>query len=226
MKFFCIIPARGGSKGIKNKNIIKINNHPLIAYSICRSIETPEISKTIVSTDSNLIKTISRNYGAEVILRPENISQDYSKTEEAVKHAYEKVIEKPDFFVLLQPTSPLRKKGVLSDAINFLLNNNSDSLLSSRKVEGFLWRRNKSSFLPINYDYNNRPMRQEIKEEYFEENGSIYIFKPSLLNNMNSRIGGKIINFLMSEESSLQIDYKKDIQKIEKIVSNNFDYQI
>lgn len=220
MKIYSFIPARGGSKGIPNKNICPILGEPLLLYSLKHSINTKAITKTFVSTDSKEIADLSLNNGASVIDRPKEISGDFSTTEQALKHFLNIIDEKPDLVVFLQATSPVRRKDDISNAINRIIDKGADSLFSSRKIEGFIWKDNIESIKPINYEYGNRPMRQELKIHYKEENGSIYIFKPKILEKYNSRLGGIITDYPMDLLSSAQVDSLNDIQVIEDILIN------
>ena len=106
MKRIAIIPARSGSKGLKDKNIIELCGKPLISYSIEAALKTNLFNKVIVSTDSELYAEISRQCGADILMRGENLSDDKATTymvlEDIIKH---RVIETYDYFVLLQPTS-------------------------------------------------------------------------------------------------------------------------
>ena len=112
MKNLAIIPARGGSKGLKNKNILKFDNKPLLAWSILAAKKSKLFSKIIVSTDSKKIAVIAKKYGAEVpFLRPKKLSSDRSKSVDLVIHALDFYKKKNLFFkniFLLEPTSPLR----------------------------------------------------------------------------------------------------------------------
>ena len=124
---FSIIPARSGSKGIPGKNIKLLNGIPLIAFSIQASLKSENISRTIVSTDSEEIANIARKFGAEVpFLRPSAISGDNSTDFEFFIHAIEwfKTNEGkiPDYFVHLRPTTPLREPNVIDKAINYFIN--------------------------------------------------------------------------------------------------------
>ncbi len=127
MKVITIIPARGGSKSIPMKNIQKIKNKPLVAYSIEYSLKSKSISKTIVSTDSTEIAEISRQYGADIpFIRPSEFAEDNSKDFEFMRHAhdyFEGKGEKYDLYVLLRPTSPMRPKGLIEKAIQIFKSN-------------------------------------------------------------------------------------------------------
>ena len=215
MKIISIIPARGGSKGIPEKNIINIAGKPLIAWTIEQSIKTKSIYKTYVSTNDNQIADISKQYGAEIIWRPEEICGDSATSESAILHALDYLKEKqelePDYVVFLQATSPLRKKDDINNAIDTIISENSDSLLSVVNSHCFIWGMNQSGLKSINYDYKNRKRRQDFNKQY-KENGSIYIFKPNILRKYNNRIGGKIAVYEMDFWQSFEIDSYDDLE--------------
>ena len=124
-----IIPARGGSKGIPNKNIINCMGKPLIAHSIEYAQESNLISSVYVSTNDDKIATVAKEYNAEIIKRPDSISGDTATTESAIEHLLNN-IPKPDIIALLQATSPLRPSGTLDKSINMMISEKYDSLLS------------------------------------------------------------------------------------------------
>jgi len=138
-----IIPARGGSKGIPNKNIINIAGKPLTAWTIEQSINTKIINKTYVSTNDNQIADVSKQYGAEIIWRPEEICGDTATSESAILHALDYLKKEqnvePDYIVFLQATSPLRKKDDIDKAIKKIIDDKADSLISGSKFEDFLF---------------------------------------------------------------------------------------
>ena len=125
-KIICLIIARGGSKSLPNKNIIKINNIPLIAYSILQAKQIKSIQRVIVSTDSEKIMKISKNYGAEILFkRPKKISGDLSTDFEVFEHAIKWLIKnenyKPDYIVDLRAPEPIRSIKKINQAINIIL---------------------------------------------------------------------------------------------------------
>lgn len=153
MKIIAIIPARGGSKGIPQKNIIDFAGKPLIAWTIEQAKSSNLISEVYVSSDSQEILTVASNYGAKPILRPKEISGDKSSSESALLHALDQMSEEPDLVVFLQTTSPLRKMDDIDNAINKLIENKADSLLSLTETQEFMWEESKGDFKPL-WAYN------------------------------------------------------------------------
>jgi CMP-N,N'-diacetyllegionaminic acid synthase len=221
-KILALIPARGGSKGILNKNIKLFNGKPLIEWSIKLALESKLINKIIVSSDSLKILKISKKIGADVILRPKNISGDKATTESAILHCIKYFKNKFETIVLLSPTSPLRKKKDIDNAIKFFYRNKLDSCFSGSKLTDFLvWNYDKidKKYKSINYDFKNRGVRQDRKLGYVE-NGSIYVFKPSLIIKKKNRIGGKFNIFNMDFWQSFELDSKDDWKLLETIHRN------
>jgi CMP-N-acetylneuraminic acid synthetase len=128
-----IIPARGGSKSIPRKNLKLLNGRPLISYSIESSLKCG--LRTIVSTDDNEIADVAKEYGAEVLMRPAHLAKDDTPMFDVLQHEVPRISPKPDLVLLLQPTSPLRKKVLIQMAIGYLENLESyDSVVSVEKV--------------------------------------------------------------------------------------------
>ena len=127
MKIVAIIPARKGSKGIKNKNIMIYKKKPLLCHSINSALKLKKIDKVLVSTDSKKYKSLAEKYGAEVIMRPKKISQDNSLEKEFLVHAYNYLKREKnyfvDLFVLLRPTCPDRNHKDLKNALNISIKN-------------------------------------------------------------------------------------------------------
>ena len=216
-----IIPARGGSKGIPRKNLKLLNGKPLVWYSIQAALNSKLISRTFVSSDDDEILEFSKLSGADCIKRPDEIAQDTSGVEDSLLHAVETVEKqgvKVDFVVLLQPTSPHRTAEDIDGAIQTLLKNEADSLLSVVPSHAFIWKKEKNNARPINYNFENRPRRQD-KEPEFRENGSIYVTKISILKKYKNRLGGKIALFVMDEDKGIDLDSLFDFDCLEFIIS-------
>jgi len=183
-KFLAIIPARSGSKGIKNKNIIPLKGKPLISYTIESALESGIFDETIVSTDSEEIAEISKAYGAKVpFLRPYELATDEVSTLDVILHTLDYYISQKifyDYFVLLQPTSPLRNSEDIVNAVELLFKKKADSVVSVCETDHSpLW----SNVLPKDLSLNNflskearNKPRQELPK-YYRINGAIYISK-------------------------------------------------
>ncbi len=215
-----VIPARGGSKGVPNKNIRPLLDAPLVVHSIQQALSSPEIKQVFVSTDCDAISQVALDAGACVIERPNDISHDMATSESALQHAHEyfsKHLDYPiDVVVFLQCTSPIRQKNDISNAINVFIDEQADSLLSVVDSHRFLWKFIDGKAVSLNYDYRNRPRRQDA-EQQFQENGSIYIYKPWVLEELNNRLGGKISFYPMFDESSIDIDTELDFKLAEMV---------
>ena len=206
MRTVSLLPARGGSKGIPNKNIAPLNGKPLIYYAIRASLNS-ESQETWVSTDNDEIKRVSIECGARVIDRPAEISKDYSQSEEALLHFCSKVDF--DTLVFIQPTSPLVESTHIDTGIQMM--NEYDSVFSVYK-EHWVPRWTKE-VNPDEWDVNNRPMRQQMDEKYVE-NGAFYLTKKDNLLQSKLRYSGKIGVVEMPLYKSFQIDTEEDLALI------------
>lgn len=217
-----IIPARGSSKRILRKNILPIAGKPLLAYSIEDALQTPDITRVFVSTDNSKIANIAKDYGAEVIRRPREISGDTATSESALLHALDYLRDteslEPELVVFLQATSPLRQPDDIQNAIKTLLSEQADSLFSACLLHGLIWRKEDKKLSSLTYDYHHR-MRDQDRPEDLIENGSIFIFKPWVLRKHNNRLGGKITVYRMHVLDSFQVDEPTDLKLIETLIT-------
>lgn len=222
-RIVAVIPARGGSKGIKDKNIIPLAGQPLIYYSIRAAQECSRIDEVIVTTDSERIAETARQCGAQVVMRPPELAADTAPTEPAMLHALAELKKRdgayPQYAVLLQPTSPYRRPGALDRCLDIFFETGADSLLTVCESHSFFWKR-KGRFGEALYDYRRRPRRQDIpdKDKLYRENGSIYITKTGVLLKQKNRLGGKIALAPVSEEESYEIDSPMDLRILEGIL--------
>ena len=213
-QIIAVIPARGGSKRVPRKNLLPLRGKPLIAHTIEHAKHSRLVSRIIVSTDDNEISDVAIQYGAEVIKRPPELSGDTASSEVALAHVVDWLAEKekyePDILVFLQCTSPIRNESDIDNAITVLLENNADSLFSACRFNKYIWRVSNGEVSPINYDYRHRWREQDFPHQVLE-NGSIFVFKTSILKELNNRLGGKIVVYEMDELRSIQIDSNEDI---------------
>jgi len=179
MKTIAIIPARGGSKRLPNKNILLLGGIPLMVHSILYAQNNSAlIDEIYVSTDDTAIKKIALEYGAKVIDRPENLSGDLEPTVSALKHVLESLEFKVDNIILLQPTNPLRPQNLLKEAFDVYQKGNYDSLCTVSRNHQKLGKIASNRFIPFNYEIGQRS--QDLEPLFFE-NGLLYITKASLI---------------------------------------------
>ena len=214
-KTLAVIAARGGSKGIPHKNLLDICGKPLIAWTVEQARAARGVDVVAVSSDSDKILQAAEAAGAVGVRRPDDISGDLASSESAWLNALDALDEKMGRFervVALQATSPIREPSDIEQALSTFDREHLDSLLSVCEVEDYFnWRIGQSGPEPINYDYRNRRMRQQIEKRYLE-NGSFYVLIPSLLREQNNRLGGKIGFHVMERHKMFQIDRPEDVK--------------
>jgi CMP-N,N'-diacetyllegionaminic acid synthase len=214
-KTLAVIAARGGSKGIPHKNLLDLCGKPLIAWTVEQARAARGVDVVAVSSDSDNILAAAEAAGAVGVRRPEDISGDLASSESAWLHALNATDERMGRFeriVALQATSPIRESSDIEDALATFDRDHLDSLLSVCEVEDYFnWRIGQEGPEPINYDYRNRRMRQQIEKRYLE-NGSFYVLVPSLLREQSNRLGGKIGFHVMERHKMFQIDRPEDVK--------------
>jgi len=222
--FLAIIPARGGSKRLPHKNILELAGKPLIFWSIDSGLKSKYIDKVVVSSDDNEILSISKKYGAEIIKRPDYLANDTAKTFDAIKHTIEN-IQKYDYIVLLQPTSPLRNESHIDEAIELLELKKTDAIVSVCEMEHSpLW----SNTLPQDDNMNSflkdevLNKRSQDLEKYYRINGAIYICKTEkLLSEESFFLKDNIFAYKMDRLDSIDIDEEIDFIIAKSIKERN-----
>lgn len=221
--FLAIIPARGGSKRLPNKNIIDLCGKPLIAWTIEAGLKSKYIDELIVSSDSDEILSIAESLGAEIIKRPDELATDAASSFDAAKHVIDST-KKYDYVVLLQPTSPLREAYHIDESIEMLLEKNADAVVSLCEMEhNPLW----SNTLDESMSLQNF-MRDDIKNKrsqdlptYYRVNGAIYICNTAeLLKQQTFMLNNNIFGYAMNKNASVDIDEKLDLLIAKAIMEN------
>ena len=217
MKVVAIVLARGGSKGLLNKNILPICGKPLIGWTIEHCFDGG-IDEVFVSSDSDEILTIGEKYGARTIKRPDAISTDTASSESGWLHGLEfaeDLLGQVDWVFAPQVTSPLREKSDVQLGVDLAKTDKYDSLFSCNVIEDFfIWEDQGGVMNSVNYDWRNRQRRQDIEVRYVE-NGSFYLFKPEILRSSSNRLGGRIGRVEMESWKSAQIDNRNDFRVCE-----------
>jgi|TARA_B100001105_G_scaffold159481_1_gene128231 N-acylneuraminate cytidylyltransferase len=233
-KIIALIPARSGSKRVKNKNIKVLGKHPLIAYTIQSAIESNVFDEIIVSTDSAEIKEISEYYGARVpFLRPAEFSQDTSPDIQWVKHALDYMIQQNleyDFFSILRPTSPFRKPSTIKRALNLFMTNDCDSLRAIEKCLQHpckMWTKDGKFIKPFIELSDLGPLSQPLHSsqypslpEVYVQNASLEIAHTRVVYKDNNISGAKIIPFITENDEGIDVNVEDD-WALAKIMINN-----
>ena len=218
-----LIPARCGSKRIKNKNIRLLGGKPLIAYTIEAAKQSKYIDRVVVSTDGKRIADIAVEYGAEVpFLRPPEISTAKSTEFEFHLHALEWLKQndgyEPELIVNLYPTSPFRKSSTIDSAVKEMLSHpEADSLRTVKRCSEHpykMWTFSGKYLQPFvsSENSNTHTLSYQLLPEVYIQNASIYITRPHVIYKYKSTIGKKVLGFIMPENESFDINTPHDFQ--------------
>lgn len=231
MKILGLIPARGGSERVKNKNIRLLGNKPLLAYTIEAALQSKRLDKIVVTTNSQEIASIAKEFGAEVpFLRPDDISLSHSTELQFHLHALAelKANQKytPDIIVNLYPTCPFRRATSIDAAIEKIVQNpQADSLRSVTLCTEHpykMWKINKNyleRFININ-SIESQTLSYQLLPTVYIQNACIYISRLTTILEKNSTIGDKVIAFIMDEFESIDINNELDFILAETIIKS------
>lgn len=219
-KIIAVIPARSGSKSVKDKNIKYLAGKPLIAYSIEQCLESKIFSKIYVSTDSKKYANISKQYGpVEIIFRPKSISMDNSTDYQMIKHLISNSENNYEFIAHIRPTSPQRKINELKKAIKSFINSSYTSLRSVHEMSETAYKAveiingqvKPLKKLKLSVEDLNKP-RQKFPKT-FSPNGVIDIYRKEVILKNKKLLGKKIKAYLTS--FSQEIDVIEDFKYLE-----------
>lgn len=222
-----LIPARGGSRGIPNKNIADLCGLPLLAYTTLAAYESV-LDEVWVSSNSKKILKTAEVYGARPLKRPNKLCKDDSSTESAVDHFLKHV--KCDIIVLIQATSPFLTSKDINRGVKKFLMGGYDTVFSAvRPDDMLLWKIKKdtSFVLPANYNPRNRGRRQiRGANPYMIESGGFFIFSRKSFNRTHCRMGKKVGFVEIPFWKSFQVDTKKDLANISRLMAHGQRIQI
>ena len=197
-----VIPARGGSKGIPQKNIRQVCGKPLIAWTIEAAQQSVLLDRWVVSTEDPEIARISRRYGAEILNRPPQLATDTTPTLHVLKHALNHV--SADIVVLLQPTSPIRSSGLIDRCIRQFQDTQADSLAT-----GFMCKYQE-------YALGNNLRRQD-RTGFFYDDGNVYVIRAAIVS-AGEQFGEKIEHVLLDREQNIEVDDFFELWLAEKVL--------
>lgn len=229
MKTIAFIPVRGGSKSIPLKNIKPFCGKPLVCWNIEALEDCPEVDEVIVATDSDAIWTTveKQNYKKTILYRrsAENACDTASTESVMLEYIHNANLSKDNVFMLVQATSPLTQTKHFSEALQIYAKGEYDSMLTCVRNFRFFWNEDGTS---MNYDYMNRPRRQNFKGMLME-NGAFYINTVKNILGNGNRLGGKIGIYEMPEYTATEIDEPDDWKILESlmrrhVLSESTDY--
>lgn len=227
MNVLGVIPARSGSRRIRDKCIARLGGYPLIYYTIREALRSKTLSRVVVTTDSQLYAEIARNHGAEVpFLRPAEISGDCD-TALVLRHCVEQLEAggwPVDIVVTLQPTSPFRTAGDIDACVSKLLETGADSVVSVKPVREFpqwMFRIEENKMVPFLQSIDTAKISGIIAQELgglFFPNGAIYCTRRQTLMKENRIFGSHCLPYIMPEKRSLDIETPQDLRLAEAML--------
>ena len=218
-----IIPARGGSKRVGRKNLLRLAGRPLVAHSVEHALAAEEVGAVYVSTEDDEIAAVAEASGARVVRRPLELADDAATSESALLHVLDhRGAADPELVVFLQATSPVRTGGDIDAAVRRLRADRADSLFSACPDRGLLWLAGPDGPRPLNYSPQRRLREQDMSDQY-RENGSIYVFRPAVLRDGGARLGGRIAIHPMDPWASVQVDTPEDVELVAWILGRRVD---
>lgn len=215
-KVLAIIPARGGSKGLPNKNILELCGMPLIAWSIKAAQNANCISNILVTSDCKKILSVASEFGAETLLRPSHLATDETAMAPVVEHALSESLKKNinfKYFALLQPTSPLRTSKDIDNAFGLMMEKLSDSVISvvessPETLKTFILQEN--GYIKGSVSNLHPFMRRQDLPKVFSANGGIYLMRTSIFMKTNTFITNTTVPYIMEPQYSIDIDSEED----------------
>lgn len=234
MKILALIPARGGSKGLPRKNVLPLDGHPLIAYSIAAALSSPRIDRVVVTTDSEEIAEIARKYGAETpFIRPKDLAGDFTTDLETFQHALNWLEEnegyKPDAVFQFRPTTPIRFQSEIEKVID-LLNTHSEadsvrSIALAPVTPYKMWVMdgpetplNPLLSLPGVEEPFNMP-RQKLPPVYWHT-GTYDLIRTQVIRSQNSMTGKVILPLVQDEKMAVDIDHLVEFQRATEVIKS------
>lgn len=225
-----LIPARGGSKSIPQKNIRLLEGVPLLAYSIAASLQASKVYRTIVSTDSEEIAEQARAWGAEVpFIRPAQLAEDHTLDYPVFEHALRWLEQEEDYraaiVVQLRPTSPFRPPGSVDEAIELLRRTGADSVrtvIPSGQNPYKMWRIEKDRMEPLLGDEFKEPYnmpRQKLPQTYWQT-GHIDVMRYETIMDMRSMTGQHIAPYIVDPSYAIDLDTERDWRMAEYIIKH------
>lgn len=216
MKVLVVIPARGGSKGVPEKNIKELGGKPLVAHAIECAIQSSSVSKIVLSTDDEKIATIGRQYDIDVLKRPAYLAEDNSNVVETVEHIIQEYDEDFDLIILLQPTSPLRTYSDLNNIVNLLIDRTEiDGIISVVPMNDIhparMYNLIENDELAPLIGIGENVRRQDLKPVFYR-NGCFYAVRTKAFVSQKTFMVEKKLAYVMDPDWLVNIDTMRDFK--------------
>ena len=232
-EILAIIPARGGSKGIRRKNMVLLEGLPLIQYTIIAAKDSQYITRVVVNSDDQEILEFAQKQGVETMERPEVLAQDNTSMKDVLFHQLAHMKEQenyiPDIIILLQPTSPLRTARHIDEALEKMLSMDCDALVSVEEEPHLhspysVMKMNEEGYLEFFLKEGQKFTSRQEKPKFYARNGAaIYAVYTSVYFETESLYGTKCIPYLMSREDSIDIDEPLDLYMVKSMMQYKKD---
>ena len=223
LNVIAIVPARGGSKGVPQKNIKLLAGKPLLVHTCLTAMRVPEIDYLLVSTDDDEIAGVARNCGANVIVRPAHLANDTAATEPVLMHAIEQVEQELgicfDVVLVLEPTSPLRSKETITKAIEMVASGFTSVLAVKQTTDniGFI---KDGVFSPIN---TNAPRRRQMRAPYYIESSTIYAATVDYLRETGTLVCDRWGAVVVADHEAVDINTENGFEYVEFLIQRRSD---
>jgi len=215
-----IIPVKARSTRLPGKNIKDLCGKPMMAYPILAAIGARGVSRVVVSTESDEVKKIALQYGAEVpFMRPAALTGDAVTSQEVLVHALDELKKldgyEPDYVLLLYPTSPLLKRERIEQAIALAVEKNADSVISGCYDKGHYWVEDAGGWKRL---YPVEVVVSQYQKPLFVENGALYLTRASIIRTQMVAEPAQVL--LMEQDENIDVDYPEDFAKVEQRLKN------
>ena len=215
-----IIPVKARSTRLPGKNLKDLCGKPMMAYPILAAIGARGVSRVVVSTESDEVKKIALQYGAEVpFMRPEALTGDAVTSQEVLVHALDELKKldgyEPDYVLLLYPTSPLLKRERIEQAIALAVEKNADSVISGCYDKGHYWVEDAGGWKRL---YPVEVVVSQYQKPLFVENGALYLTRASIIRTQMVAEPAQVL--LMEQDENIDVDYPEDFAKVEQRLKN------
>ncbi|REE98387.1 acylneuraminate cytidylyltransferase [Thermomonospora umbrina] len=217
MRVVCVIPARGGSKGISRKNLALVGGRPLVVRAVHAALAAPRVDAVVVSTDDAEIATVASAAGARVVIRPDELSGDTASSESALLHTLDEVGGDPEVTVMVQCTSPFIDPADLDAAVGLVLDGAADSVFSGLETHEFQWcSAGADGVTGVGHDPARRPRRQD-RAAHFRETGAFYVMRTDGLRAHRHRFFGRIDVRPVPTAHAIEVDEPADLELVRAI---------